>query len=500
MTRPAFFTDAFLERSSQPELASRIAVAAGSESLTYPDLMQAARRRAMQFSALEIGKGTRIAFLQDRELQLVVGILGALLSGVPFTVLSRRESEAEIVEKLRTAGFTALLVGDNHVEQGARIAHAASMRILSTAELTACVTEDIAFPEISADDEAIIIFTSGSSGKPKAVRIGHGNIASNTAGLRAMTPLGVDDHLLHIMPLSHTNGILNQLIAPLSQGARVTLLPRFDARDFVSQLTELQPTVVTGVPTIYQRLLPIEIPARATARLRMARCGSAPLAAETQKAIEKHLGVEVIVSYGQTEATCTSSSNPPGARRIGSVGRPLPGQDVAILALESDRVLAQGQTGEVAIRGPNIALGYVGAEKFDPNSWLRTGDCGHFDEDGYLFLTGRLKEIIIRGGENISPVQIENVMLTQTGISAACVCGAPDTDLGEVPVAFVEVSGVKPPDLSALNSAITERLSPAHRLRDVFVLDKLPTNNVGKVDRKLLEKDARARLASPLPM
>ncbi|HRY06880.1 MAG TPA: class I adenylate-forming enzyme family protein [Hyphomicrobiaceae bacterium] len=499
MTTPALFPELLRARASHPELGSRIAIAAGGESLTYRDLMHAVDQRAMQYCACGIGKGSRIAFLFDRTPQLVVSMLGALISGISFTVLSRREAESEIVEKLRRFGFSALVVSNNHREQGTRMAQAASLRLLTRDDITASADKDIELPQITADDEAIIIFTSGSSGTPKAVRIGHGNIASNTAGLCAMTPLGINDHLLHIMPLSHTNGILNQLIAPLSQGARVTLLARFEAQDFISQMVDLRPTIITGVPTIYQRLLPLEIPARATERLRMARCGSAPLAAETQKAIEMHLGVEVIVSYGQTETTCTSTSNLPGARRIGSVGRALPGQEVAILALDSDRILSQGQTGEVAIRGANIALGYVGAETFNSNSWLRTGDSGHFDNDGYLFLTGRLKEIIIRGGENLSPVQIENVLLMQDGICAACVCGAPDTDLGEVPVAFVEVRGAQSPDLAALNGAIADRLSPAHRLRDIFVLDKLPTNNVGKIDRKFLEKDATSRLASLQP-
>lgn len=497
MTTPILFADAFFSRASLPQLSARIAVAAGDASFTYPELMHATHQRAQQFSAYGIEKGARIAFLLDRDLDLVIGMLGALVSGVSFTVLSRRESEAEVADKLRSAGFSSLIVSDEYVEQGQRIANAASLQLLTSAQLAATPNSKSTLAGVTADDEAIIIFTSGSSGKPKAVRISHGNIASNTAGLCAMTPLGEADHLLHVMPLSHTNGILNQLIAPLTKGARVTILPRFEAEDFVARMTELQPTIITGVPTIYQRLLRLEIPALATAKLRMARCGSAPLAAQTQNAIEKHLGVEVVVSYGQTETTCTSTSNLPGARRIGSVGRVLPGQDVAILAIGSDRVLAQGQTGEVAIRGPNIAMGYVGADTFDQNVWLRTGDSGHFDEDGYLFLTGRLKEIIIRGGENISPVQIENVMLKQNGISAACVCGAPDADLGEVPVAFVEVSNGAQPNLTELNIAISERLSPAHRLREVFVLDKLPTNHVGKVDRRLLEKDARERLSVP---
>lgn len=495
MTSPVLFSDAFYSRAADPQLASRVAVTAGDESLTYSNLMHAVRQRAQQFAALGMGKGSRIGFLLDRDLDLIVGMLGALVSGISFTVLSRRESETEVADKLKSAGFMALVVGDAHAEQGKRIANAAALRPLTTAQLMAADTKNVSSPNITADDEAIIIFTSGSSGKPKAVRISQGNIASNTAGLCAMTPLGMDDHLLHIMPLSHTNGILNQLIAPLAKGARVTVLPRFEAEDFIAKMVELQPTIITGVPTIYQRLLPLNIPAIATSKLRMARCGSAPLAAETQNAIEKHLGVEVVVSYGQTETTCTSTSNLPGARRIGSVGRTLPGQEVAILAVDSDRVLAQGQTGEVAIRGPNIAMGYVGADMLDKNAWLRTGDSGHFDEDGYLFLTGRLKEIIIRGGENLSPVQIENVMLTQSGISAACVCGAPDTDLGEVPVAYVEVKDASLPNLSELNVAIAERLSPAHRLRNIFVLDKLPTNHVGKVDRKLLEKDAKERMS-----
>lgn len=493
MTNRSLFPHLLREQANDPALKTNVAIADANTQLSYPELMDAVDLRAKQFAAVGFSRGQRIAFLYDREIDLIIGMLASLISGISFTVLSRREGVAEAGDKLAAAGFRALVVADSHGERGRAIANAAGIGAVAATDLESKTDESFALPNIEADDEAIIIFTSGSSGKPKAVRIGHGNVASNTAGVVSMTPIGVDDHLLHIMPLSHTNGILNQVLAPLCQGARITLLPRFEAEDFVRQMVALQPTIITGVPTIYQRLLAIDIPVAATTKLRMARCGSAPLAAETQKAIEKHLGVEVVVSYGQTETTCTNTSNPPGARRIGSVGRVLPGQDVAVLALDNDEVLAQGLTGEVAIRGPNIALGFVGGSPFDQSAWLRTGDSGHFDEAGYLFLTGRLKEIIIRGGENLSPVQIENLLLTQDGIQAACVCGVPDADLGEVPVAFLEMITGKAPDLGALNAAIADRLSPSHRLRDVYVVDTLPTNRVGKVDRKALEVEARSR-------
>lgn len=492
MTDLPLFAGLLRQKAADPAMSDCPAISVGGQTLTYPELADAVTERAAKMLAAGLKPGVRVALLQDRTMDLILNLLGAILAGIPVTVLSRREAVAETADKLKDAGFAWLVAEDRHSDQARDIARTAGVRVLSNRTIQHGPVAETLLPSPKPGDEALIIFTSGSSGRPKAVRISQSNIASNTSGLHQITPLTRDDRLLHIMPLSHTNGVLNQIIAPLAQGAHVILLARFLAEDFVAEMERHQPTVITGVPTIYQRLLPLDLPAGATARLRMARCGSAPLAEETHGRVEEKLGCEVIVSYGQTEATCTSTSNMPGARKLGSVGRPLAGQEVVILSAESDRQLAKGQIGEVAIRGNNVALGFVGQAEFNQTKWVRTGDCGYFDADGYLFLTGRLKEIIIRGGENLSPGQIEGALLKVPGISAACVCGVEDPDLGEVPVAFVETETGDPVDLGAANAVVVAALSPSHRLKRIHVRDTLPTNHVGKVDRRRLAREAAA--------
>ncbi|KZY42107.1 hypothetical protein A3731_11565 [Roseovarius sp. HI0049] len=467
------------------------ALSADGRTIGYAMLSERVVARAGGLLASGLEAGDRVALLQDRSVDLCTDVLACLYARLPLTVLSRSEAHGSVVTKLVDSGFSCLICDDINAEAAQALAEAAGVRVL-----TGIAPGGAADCEVrraySPDEEALLIFTSGSSGRPKAVRLSHGNIAANTRGLSEITPVGADDHYLHMMPLSHTNGILNQLLYPLMRGARITLLPRFTPETALDAMAELKPTVVTGVPTMFQRLLDHPIPNGATDRLRMLRCGSAPLAVETQDRIEAHLGCPVLVSYGQTEFTCTSTANPPGAPRRGSVGRAVPGAEVAILDPDGDTPLPRGSRGEVAFRGPLTALGYVGHAAFDPQGWVRSGDLGYLDADGYLFLTGRLKEIIIRGGENLAPASIEDVLLAQPGIRAACVVPAPHADLGEVPFAFVEGTGPIEA-VEDLNRKIREALGRAHCLAGIEVVDRLPENRVGKVDRKQLTAELADR-------
>ncbi|MBY5987520.1 class I adenylate-forming enzyme family protein [Roseovarius atlanticus] len=472
------------------------ALFADGQTIGYATLHARVVDRAAAMLTSGLVPGDRIALLQDRSVDLCTDLLAGLHARLPLTVLSRSEAQGSVVAKLVDGGFTGLICDDTNREAAQALADAAGLRLV-----TPLVPEDTAnrhtMPVPRAEEEALLIFTSGSSGRPKAVRLSHGNIAANTRGLSEITPVGGDDHYLHMMPLSHTNGILNQLLYPLMRGARITLLPRFTPEAALEAMADLKPTVVTGVPTMFQRLLDHPIPQGATDRLRMLRCGSAPLAVETQDRIEAHLGCQVLVSYGQTEFTCTSTANPPGAARRGSVGRAIPGAEVAILEPGEDTPLPIGSRGEVAFRGPLSALGYVGHPPFDPEGWVRSGDLGYLDADGYLFLTGRLKEIIIRGGENLAPASIEDVLLASPGIRAACVVPAPHADLGEVPFAFVEgTSQIEA--LDDLNRKIRDALGRAHCLAGIERVDRLPENHVGKIDRKRLTADLSQRMSPAL--
>ena len=219
---------------------------------------------------------------------------------------------------------------------------------------------------------------------------------------------------------------------------------------------------MTGVPTIYARMLPHLTPGERFPSLRFLRCGSAPITPTLHQQIEEAFGVPLVVSYGLSEATCTSTMNPPDGRRIGTIGTVLAGQDVRLFDPVTNTEVAQGGEGEIRIGGPALMAGYLGsAEQPIVDGWLRTGDLGRFDEDGFLTITGRIKDVIIRGGENISPALIERHLATHPTVRDCCVVGAPDADLGEVPVAFVVLEGRRG-TRRARPEGVRERLARSH--------------------------------------
>ena len=350
-------------------------------------------------------------------------------------------------------------------------------------------------------DPAMLQLTSGSTGRPKGVLLTHGNLLCNAGGIVARTRITPSDRLLHLMPLHHTNGVNNQLIAPFLAGATVVLADRFRAEAVEDQIAEYGVTCLTGVPTMYSRMLPhLRDPAR-RASLRLLRCGSAPISVTLHQRIEAAFGIPLVVSYGLSEATCTSAMNPPGARRVGSVGTVLPGQQVRLLRPGTGEPVPDGAEGEVCIAGAAVMKGYVDGSSAAvlPDGWLRSGDLGRFDADGYLFITGRLKDVIVRGGENLSPRAIENVLEQHPAVDACCVVGQPHADLGEVPVAFVQPRAGASPAAGELDPLVAEQLSRAHVPARIHLVDVLPENAAGKVDRATLTRRSRDRAAPAEP-
>jgi len=343
------------------------------------------------------------------------------------------------------------------------------------------------------DDAAMMLFTSGSTGRPKGVVLTHANLACNAHGVLAMTGVTPQDRLLHVMPLHHTNGVNNQLIVPFLAGATVVLAERFEADRVPGLIETFGITYMTGVPTMYSRLLPHLAGRAPFPSLRFLRCGSAPITPELHREIEAAFGCQLVVSYGLSEATCTSTMNPPGARRIGSVGRVLDGQQVKLLRPGTIEEVGAGEEGEICIGGPTLMRGYVGdgvEQPFD-RGWLRSGDLGRFDSAGYLSITGRIKDVIIRGGENLSPALIEGALTAHEAVQAACVVGGPDADLGEVPVAFVVLRAGMQVEACALQAHVAERLQRIYAPAAVHFVTALPEIGVGKVDRKALRERLR---------
>ncbi|MGE6916840.1 class I adenylate-forming enzyme family protein [Achromobacter kerstersii] len=478
----------------QPEWAARPAIVTADETLTYAGLHRRVGQIAAGLRAAGVTPGSYVAIAMERSLDQVLMILGVMVAGACPCPLEPRLSVEETARRVTAVGLT-WMVHDDANTATAQASGMASSRQLDAARV-AQASEDWRTADVSPDAPGLLLFTSGSTGNPKGVLLSHRGLANNARGVLAHTALTPADRLLHVMPLHHTNALNNQIFAPLLAGASVALAGRFRADDMPGLLRAFAPTIITGVPTMYARMLELEFDAQSLSGLRFARCGSAPITEALHRRIEAFLGCPLVVSYGLSEATCTSTMNPPAARRVGTVGTVLAGQRVT-LRLPDGTEAARGGEGEICIAGDSLMLGYLGVDNGEDGALqlLRTGDLGRFDDDGYLSITGRIKDVIIRGGENLSPALIEGVVTGLPFVAACCVVGAPDEDLGEVPVIFVQrkADASEGADEGAqIQASVLAGLGRIYVPRDVLWVERLPENAVGKVDRKALAQQVKA--------
>lgn len=478
----------YAKRWRGPELRQRIALRSRTGDITYNELSDKVSRIAGGLYAAGVRRGAYVALAMERSTELVLALLGTMAVGACPCPLEPRLSAEELQRRLEAVRIPWIM----------RDTHSGSQFSL----IDRSVSESLSFEDtvqggpywdagIGPEDPGLLLFTTGSTGKPKGVVLNHRGLKNNADGVVVHTQLGHADTLLHIMPLYHTNGINNQLLAPLSVGACVALAPRFKAQDISDHVRVFSPTIITGVPTMFSRVLKEKVYKRDLRALRFIRCGSAPITKELHRRIEAFWDREVLISYGLSEATCTSTMNPPGRRKIGSVGTVLKGQDVLLRSNDGSHHQCPDLEGEICIAGESLMTGYVGVSESLQSSPIRdnilaTGDLGRFDKDGYLYVTGRVKDVIIRGGENLAPGLMENVLVRQPDVMECCVVGVPDGDLGEVPVAFVVPEQGHDVDNAALQRAVETELGRVYRLSRVISTTGLPLNSVGKVDRKAL--------------
>ena len=470
-------------------IENRIALQDASTRIRYGQLYTLVSQQAGRLRAAGVGEHMRVAINMERGLDAVLTLLAVMVAGACPCPLEPGLSSTERGQRLHSGGLTWLLSDDP-----LRDATTDDIRVINPLTLTDAQPY---WPgNVPPSSPALMLFTSGSTGKPKGVLESHRGVLNNARGVIAMTKLTADDILLHVMPIYHTNGLNNQLFSPLAVGARIYFAPRFSAQTMPQLMATVGPTIITGVPTMYSRMLAHPLPAEAIRNLRLARCGSAPITTELHKKIENYLGQPLVISYGLSEATCTSTMNPPALRKIGSIGKPLNNQDVFLLSANGERITAAHTNGEICIDGDSLMLGYVGVSapgQLDPQLGpLRTGDIGYADEDGFLYITGRIKDVIIRGGENISPSQIEHVIAMHADVANCCVIGQPDEDLGEVPVAFITARNGDI-NIEEVHALLKTHLARIYQPAAIFVLDALPENAVGKVDRKVLAKQLEQR-------
>jgi malonyl-CoA/methylmalonyl-CoA synthetase len=338
-----------------------------------------------------------------------------------------------------------------------------------------------------ADTPAAIVYTSGTTGRAKGAVLTHGNLAANARTLVDAWRITAADRYLAVLPLFHVHGLANGVCSWLASGCRMRLVERFAHERAEALFEEFRPTLFFGVPTVYVRLLelPAEAARRLGARMRLFVSGSAPLPARVFDAFRSKFGHAILERYGMTETLMTIGNPYDGERRPGTVGRPLPGVEVRLVGPDGQEV-PDGETGELQVRGPSVFGGYwrrpeATAAAF-ADGWFRTGDLGLRSADGYVTLRGRASDLVITGGFNVYPREVEEVLLEQPGVREAAVVGRPDAVRGERPVAFFAGDALP----SALEAACRRQLA-SFKVPAAFVrVDALPRNALGKVEKHRL--------------
>jgi long-chain acyl-CoA synthetase len=344
---------------------------------------------------------------------------------------------------------------------------------------------------VASDALASLVYTSGTTGRPKGAMLSHANFLADTWMLAELAPIGRGDVLGMVLPLFHVNAQVVTTMVPLLIGGQVAMWERFSASTFWATVAEFEPVTFSAVPTMLAALLHAPGADEAeTNTVRFVICGAAPLSPALFHRFEDKFGIAVLEGYGLTEGTCCSTLNPfLGPRKIGSIGIPTRGQEVVIMD-EEGNLARDGERGEVCVRGPNVMQGYFNRPDATAETlrdgWLHTGDVGYRDEDGFFFLVDRKKDMIIRGGENIYPREIEDVLLEHASVHGAAVIGRPDEVRGEEVHAVVVLA--EGAELEEIEQHCRERLAPFKVPSTWQVVDELPKTSTGKIDKKPLRE------------
>lgn len=351
-------------------------------------------------------------------------------------------------------------------------------------------------PISSLSNTAIIIYTSGTTGRPKGAEITHGNLKSNLDALHTAWGWQPEDILLHVLPIFHVHGLFVALHGALNAGATTLLMRDFDARKTLQTLVDRKCTVFMAVPTIHNRLLDVSDAKNFDlGHVRLITSGSDRLPDEVFTGFQQTFGHTLLERYGMTETGMNCSNPLHGERRIGSVGPPLPNVNVRIVNSETDELLPFGEIGDVQLRGPNIFKGYWNqpgktSASFTADGWFRTGDLGYLEADGYLTLCGRSKDLIISGGLNIYPPEVERVLVEHPAVNACAVIGCPDREWGEKVTAVVVLHKGESVSGAELIAFCRERLAAYKSPKSIIFKDDLPRNAMGKVQKAELRREA----------
>jgi malonyl-CoA/methylmalonyl-CoA synthetase len=477
--------------------ATAIETAAG-ERISYADLVGRTGKMANALVGLGVKPGDRVAAQVEKSVEAIVLYLGTVRAGAVFLPLNTGYTPAEIDYFLGDAEPTAFICDPAKREAllapagkaGARIETLDTRGKGTLMEAAAAAPEAFETVQREADDLAALLYTSGTTGRSKGAMLTHGNLASNAMALREVWHYTAKDVLIHALPIFHTHGLFVATNVTLFSGASMVFLPKFD----IDRIFELmaRATVLMGVPTFYVRLLEDDmLNVETTLNMRLFISGSAPLLAETHREWKARTGHAILERYGMTETNMNTSNPYVGERVAGAVGTPLPGVEVIVTDPETGKELAQGEIGMIEVRGPNVFKGYwrmpekTAAELRD-NGFFITGDLGKIDEQGYVHIVGRGKDLIITGGYNVYPKEIETEIDAIPGVFESAVVGIPHRDFGEGVTAVIVLTGNAALSESQVIKTLEERLAKFKLPKRVIFADELPRNTMGKVQKNLL--------------
>ncbi|MGF1471140.1 MAG: class I adenylate-forming enzyme family protein [Rubrobacteraceae bacterium] len=479
-------------------VADEVALTIDGETVTHGELDRRAARLGGWLEERGVGSGRRVVLCGNNSVEFLVAYLGILRAGAVVVPAGAGLTEYELRHFVEDSGASCALAEGDALGRLRDIANAggglerlvalrgAGEEEIATLEQAISEGEPLEPGGGSGDDGAMLAYTSGTTGEPKGTPLTHGNLLASLRGAMWAWRWTEEDVLVHALPFSHQHGLSGAQITLLS-GARAVVHSSFDPELFCSTVESEKATVIFAVPAIYEKLAGWDgIGEKDLSSLRLAASGSAALSPELAQKVSSVLGQKVLERYGSTE-TGLSVSNPyEGERQFGSVGFPLPGTELLVVDGENNP-LPPGEAGEILLRGPQVFAGYwerpeATEESFYPGGWFRTGDVGRVDpEDGRLAITGRLKELIITGGMNVYPREVEFALESHAAVDGAAVVGVPSERWGEEVVAFVVSGQDRPVETGELEAHAREQLSSYKVPKRFFEVEEFPRNEMGKV-------------------
>lgn len=480
------------EQHPSPDSAPFIDGVEGLASYTYGEAWSLAAKVAGVFRECGVGPGDRVAVQVSKSSEAVVVYLACVRAGAVLVPLNPGATATEL-DYLLTDAEPALVIADPSLAAAHTHLPLLTLDAQGGGTLLALASEQpmtapAFFP--TSDTAAAMVYTSGTTGRPKGAVVTHRNLTSNALTLARAWGFVSTDRLLHVLPLFHVHGLFVAANCTIAGGGSMVLAPRFEVHVALEQLSRC--TVMMGVPTFYTRLLADDrFDERFCANVRLFISGSAPLLTATHREFFSRAGHVILERYGMSETSMLTSNPLNGDRKSGTVGPPLPGVSVRVVHSATGRQLDAGEIGDIEVAGDNVFGGYwkrpeLNATEFTADGFFRTGDVGVFDSDGYLSIVGREKDLIISGGLNVYPKEIEEAIDALPGVAASAVIGVPDSDFGEAVVAVI----VARPDVAIDSDAIRDSLRvvlAAYKVpKRIYVVAELPHNAMGKVEKARL--------------